>query len=133
MGRLPADFADKDRYLAMFKNLAAEVIKYQQADGFWRTSLLDPENFPAPESSATSLFVYGLAWGINNGELDRETYLPVLEKAWTALQTAIHDNGMMGWVQLPAFNPRDVKFEHNIDYGAGAFLLAATEVAKLAD
>jgi len=109
------------------------VIKYQQADGFWRTSLLDPENFPAPESSATALFCYGLAWGINNGELDRKTYLPTLEKAWAALQTAIHDNGMMGWVQLPAFNPRDVKFEHNIDYGAGAFLLAATEVAHLAD
>lgn len=133
MARLPEDFADKARYLDLFKNLAAEVIKYQQDDGFWRTSLLDPENFPAPESSATSLFCYGLAWGINNGELDRETYLPVLEKAWAALQTAIHDNGMMGWVQLPAFNPRDVKFEHNIDYGAGAFLLAATEVAHLAD
>ena len=133
MARLPEDYADKARYLALFKNLAAEVIKYQQADGFWRTSLLDPENFPAPESSATSLFCYGLAWGINNGELDRETYLPVLEKAWSALQTAIHDNGMMGWVQLPAFNPSDVKFEHNMDYGAGAFLLAATEVAHLAE
>jgi len=133
MDRLPEDFADKTRYLDLFKNLAAEVIKYQQADGFWRTSLLDPENFPAPESSATALFCYGLAWGINNGELDRKTYLPTLEKAWAALQTAIHDNGMMGWVQLPAFNPRDVKFEHNIDYGAGAFLLAATEVAHLAD
>ena len=133
MERFPEDFADKTRYLELFKNLAAEVIKYQQADGFWRTSLLDPENFPAPESSATALFCYGLAWGINNGELGRETYLPVLEKSWTALQTAIHDNGMMGWVQLPAFNPRDVKFEHNMDYGAGAFLLAATEVAHLAD
>jgi len=132
MERLPEDFADKARYLELFKNLAAEVVKYQQADGFWRTSLLDPENFPAPESSATALFCYGLAWGINSGELDRETYLPTLEKAWAALQTAIHDNGMMGWVQLPAFNPRDVKFEHNIDYGAGAFLLAATEVAHLA-
>lgn len=131
MARMPEDYSERSRYLELFNNLASEVIQYQQADGFWRTSLLDPENFPAPESSATSLFCYGLAWGINNGQLDRDTYLPVVEKAWQALQGCIHDNGMIGWVQLPAFNPRDVKFEHNIDYGAGAFMLAATEVAHL--
>ncbi|MEZ8738683.1 glycoside hydrolase family 105 protein [Photobacterium swingsii] len=133
LARMPEDYSERDRYLELFNNLAAEVVKYQQADGFWRTSLLDPESFPAPESSATALFCYGLAWGINTEQLDRDTYLPVVEKAWAALQGCIHDNGMMGWVQLPAFNPRDVKFEHNIDYGAGAFMLAATEVAKLAE
>ncbi|MGF1833713.1 glycoside hydrolase family 88/105 protein [Photobacterium sanguinicancri] len=133
LARMPEDYSERGRYLELFNNLAAEVVKYQQADGFWRTSLLDPDNFPAPESSATALFCYGLAWGVNTEQLDRDTYLPVVEKAWAALQGCIHDNGMMGWVQLPAFNPRDVKFEHNIDYGAGAFMLAATEVAKLAE
>lgn len=68
---------------------------------------------------------------MNQGVLPVEIYLPVVEKAWDALQGCIHDNGMIGWVQLPAFNPRDVKFEHNIDYGAGAYLLAATEVMRL--
>lgn len=131
LARMPADYPQREKYLALFTSLAAEVIKYQQADGFWRTSLLDPENFPAPESSATALFCYGLAWGIKQGHLDTDIYMPVVETSWTALQTCIHDNGMMGWVQLPAFNPRDVAFEHNIDYGAGAFLLAATAVADL--
>ena len=131
LARMPADYPQREKYLALFTSLAAEVIKYQQADGFWRTSLLDPDNFHAPESSATALFCYGLAWGIKHGHLDAETYLPVVETSWAALQTCIHDNGMMGWVQLPAFNPRDVAFEHNIDYGAGAFLLAATAVADL--
>ena len=104
---------------------------YQQADGFWRTSLLDPESYPAKESSATSLFCYGLAWGIEQGYLDSDTYLPVVNKAWSALEECIHEDGMIGWVQLPAFNPRDVEFEHNIDYGAGAFLLAATAMLAL--
>lgn len=131
LARMPEDYPHRDKYLALFTALAAEVIKYQQVDGFWRTSLLDPENFPAPESSATALFCYGLAWGIKQGHLDAETYMPVVETSWAALQTCIHENGMMGWVQLPAFNPRDVAFEHNIDYGAGAFLLAATAVADL--
>ncbi|MGI2799762.1 glycoside hydrolase family 88/105 protein [Photobacterium damselae] len=132
MARMPEDFADKPRYLTLFTELAAEVIKYQQEDGFWRTSLLDPQNYPAKESSATALFCYGLAWGVRMGLLDEATYLPVVEKAWAALGECIHDNGMIGWVQLPAFNPRDVQFEHNIDYGAGAFLLAGTEVLHLA-
>ncbi|MEX6369007.1 hypothetical protein AB6F62_13345 [Providencia huaxiensis] len=52
--------------------------------------------------------------------------LPLLEKSWCALQSCIHPNGMLGWVQLPAFNPRDVKYDHNMDYGAGAYLLAAS-------
>ena len=64
-------------------------------------------------------------------EFDRDNYMPALEKAWAALKTCVHDDGMMGWVQLPAFNPRETKKEHNIDYGAGAFLLAAEEVARL--
>lgn len=129
----PEQFADKARYLQLYKDLAEQVIKYQHQDGFWRASLLDPESFPAPESSATGLFCYALAWGINQNILDKAMYLPVVELAWQALQSAVHENGMIGWVQLPAFNPRDVKFEHNIDYGAGAFLLAGSEVLKLAN
>ncbi|WP_044362780.1 glycoside hydrolase family 105 protein [Vibrio fluvialis] len=133
MARMPEAYSERGLYLSLFTDLAKEVVKYQQEDGFWRTSLLDPDCYPAPESSATSLFCYALAWGINNGWLEAELYLPVVEKAWSALKTCIHDSGMIGWVQLPAFNPRDVQFEHNIDYGAGVFLLAGTEIAKLAE
>ena len=131
MAYMPEDYPSKNQYLSMFTALAEEVVKYQHEDGFWRASLLDPNSLPAPESSATALFCYGLAWGIRHGHLDRDTYLPVVNKAWAALETAVHDDGMIGWVQLPAFNPRDVKFEHNIDYGAGAFLLAASEMCQL--
>lgn len=128
---MPQDYPTRGQYIAMFTALAEEVIKYQQEDGFWRTSLLDPENYPSPESSATSLFVCGLAWGVEKGLLDKSIYLPIITKSWEALETCVHDNGMIGWVQLPAYNPRDVEFEHNIDYGAGAFLLAATQVMKI--
>jgi rhamnogalacturonyl hydrolase YesR len=128
---LPEDFEGRSQYLELFAELITTIIQYQQDDGFWRTSLLDPQSFPAPESSATALFSYGLAWGINQGILDKHQHLPLLEKAWSALKTCIHSNGMLGWVQLPAFNPRDVKFEHNMDYGAGVYLLAGSEVIQL--
>ncbi|EGU32590.1 hypothetical protein VII00023_12241 [Vibrio ichthyoenteri ATCC 700023] len=133
LAHMPQDFPSRQRYINMYCSLAKEVVKYQQADGFWRTSLLDPASFPAKESSATSLFCYGLAWGIKQGYLDKETYLPTVERAWVSIESCIHEDGMIGWVQLPAFNPRDVKFEHNIDYGAGAFLLAATGMLALCE
>lgn len=133
LAHIPENYVDRPKYIKLFKNLAQEIVKYQQEDGFWRTSLLNPDAFPAPESSATALFCYGLAWGVNNGILDKDTYLPRVEKSWASLITCIHDNGMMGWVQLPAFNPRDVEFKHNSDYGAGVFILAGTEIMLLGE
>ncbi|MFC6276844.1 glycoside hydrolase family 88/105 protein [Psittacicella hinzii] len=121
---------EQERYRSYFKRLAKAIVPYQHADGFWRASLLDPQTFPNPESSATALITYGLAWGYNQGLLD-ESYLPYIAKGWQGLTTAVHPNGMLGWVQLPAFNPRPVQFTDNIEYGAGAFLLAGCEVAQI--
>lgn len=124
------DEQSKAQFLDYFKKLAKAIAVYQHEDGFWRASILDPQSFPAPESSGTALLTYGLAWGYNQGHLD-ESYLPIIIKGWQALIQSIHPNGMIGWVQLPAFNPRPVKFSDNIEYGAGAFLLAGCEIAKL--
>ncbi|EDV1593540.1 glycoside hydrolase family 105 protein, partial [Salmonella enterica subsp. salamae] len=53
LARMPEDYAGRQRYLNLFIDLADKVIRYQHEDGLWRTSLLDPHRFPAPESSAT--------------------------------------------------------------------------------
>ncbi|MFZ7304916.1 glycoside hydrolase family 88/105 protein [Avibacterium avium] len=128
---MPEDYPERERYLTLYRQLAEIVLPFQHEDGFWRASLLDPQTFPAKESSATALFCYALAWGINQGILDRATYLPVVEKAWAGLVSAVDSEGKLGWIQLPAFNPREVKAEHNIDYGVGAFLLAGAEIYQL--
>lgn len=41
--------------------------------------------YPTPETSGTAFFTDGLAWSINNGLHDRETYEPVVKKAWLSL------------------------------------------------
>ncbi|EGY4704268.1 glycoside hydrolase family 105 protein [Salmonella enterica] len=127
---LPQNFPSRERYLAQYLLLAEQVVKYQSADGLWRTSLLDPEHFPEPESSASALFCYALAWGINHGVLDNK-YRPVVLRAWQGLTECVDEQGKLGWVQLPAYNPRRVDASHNIDYGAGVFLLAGTEMLNL--
>jgi rhamnogalacturonyl hydrolase YesR len=113
------------------REMAARLIQIQGADGLWRSSLLDQEQYPAPEASCTGFFAYGLAWGVNHGILDRTTYLPAVEKAWRGLLWALQPSGKLGWVQQIGYDPRSVSADDSMEYGAGAFLLAASEVAKI--
>jgi unsaturated rhamnogalacturonyl hydrolase len=106
-------------------------VEIQGADGFWRSSLLDPDEYPAPEASGTGFFAFGLAWGINHGLLDRATYLPAVEKAWRGLNWALHPSGKLGWVQQIGYDPRSVGPDDSMEYGSGAFLLAAGELLTL--
>ncbi|SPY93874.1 gycosyl hydrolase [Proteus mirabilis] len=64
---MPDDYHERDRYITLFKQLARSILDYQHEDGFWRTSLLDPDNFPAPESSATALFLLWTCMGNKSG------------------------------------------------------------------
>ena len=65
-----------------------------------RASMLDPEYAPGPETSGTAFFMYGFMWGINNGYLDKASYLPVVRKAWKYLsETALQKDGTVGYVQ----------------------------------
>ena len=67
-------------FLGIYKKMAAKLIKIQTPEGHWAMSLLGAEFYPPPETSGSSFFTFGLAWGINNGVLDKETYLGILKE-----------------------------------------------------
>lgn len=129
---LPKDFAKRADYIQLFSDMSTHIRAAQNTDGSWPSSLLDTSAKPTPESSGTGLLVFGLAWGVNNGYLDRATYLPVIEKGWQSLVRTVDKNGRMGWVQQVGFAPGSATKKDTELYGAGAFLLAAAEVYKLA-
>lgn len=129
---MPADYPERARYVQQMREMAARLVEVQGADGLWRSSLLDPEEYPAPESSGTGFFAYGLAWGINHGVLDRPSYLPAVERAWRGLNWALHPSGKLGWVQQIGYDPRSVSADDTVEYGSGAFLLAASEILTAA-
>jgi rhamnogalacturonyl hydrolase YesR len=52
--------------------MAAALASVQRSDGFWNVDLGDPLDYPGPESSGTAFFLYGMAWGLNKGLLDRQ-------------------------------------------------------------
>jgi len=129
---LPEDDAQRPRYIALFQELAASLLACQQSDGLWRSSLKEPAWFPEPEASASSLICYGFAAGINRGWLDRTVYLPATEKAWRGLCGLVSPEGKLGHAQLVAAAPGPVQAGDSADYANGGFLLAGSEMYRLA-
>jgi rhamnogalacturonyl hydrolase YesR len=133
--RIIANLPEKDKqrssYIELFKTLAGSLIPLQGDDGLWRSSLLDAEEYPNPESSGSGFITYALAWGINEGYLDRKIYAPVVKQGWQGLVNAVHPNGKIGWVQDIGMDPKDVSFDDTHAYGAGAFLLAGSEMVRM--
>ncbi len=130
---MPADYPERLRYEALFRDMAATLIRIQGEDGLWRSSLLDPDEYPIPESSGSGFFVYGLAWGLNNGVLDSATYQAAVREGWRGLNWALQPDGRLGWVQQIGYDPRSVTADDSMEYGTGAFLLAGSEMLKLAE
>jgi rhamnogalacturonyl hydrolase YesR len=129
---LPKDRPSRDFYLQQYKEIVARAAELQQPDGLWRASMLDPAAYPGGESSGTGFFTYAIAWGINNKILDRKKYLSVVQKSWTGLNSLVHSDGMVGWTQPTGFDPRRNFTADSWEvYGAGAYLLAASEIIKL--
>ena len=123
--------AQAQKYIRLLQSMSESLLNRQGADGFWRCNLADPLDYPNPESSGTAFFTYAMAWGINRGYLDRDKFLPCVEKAWTALYHAVDENGRVCWGQGVARGPGRVSKTDSREYVAGAFLLAARDILKL--
>jgi rhamnogalacturonyl hydrolase YesR len=139
MDIMPKDAVGYSEYRKMYMAMMKVLLPLQRPDGFWNVSLHDATHFGGKETSGTSLFVYGMAWGVRHGWLDKKTYMPAIAKAWNAMaKEAVHADGFLGFVQGTGKEPKDGQpvsydsipdFE---DYGLGCYLLAGSEVYKLA-
>jgi unsaturated rhamnogalacturonyl hydrolase len=132
---LPLDDPHRTDFLFKFQEMAKALKAAQTEEGYWTRSLLDPQHAPGPETSGTAFFVYGYAWGINNGLLEREEYLPVVRKGWHYLSTtALQPDGKIGYVQPigdRAIPGQVVDQNSTTAFGVGAYLLASTELVRL--
>jgi unsaturated rhamnogalacturonyl hydrolase len=129
---LPMNHPDRMRFEQLFKDMAAKVLVCQQSDGLWRASLLDPDSYPLKETSGSGFFTYALAWGVNQGLLDRTQYEPAIEKAWAALVGCVDADGKLTHVQPVGSDPKKFADDSTAPYGVGAFLLAGSEMYRLA-
>jgi rhamnogalacturonyl hydrolase YesR len=138
LSALPQSDPHYREYLQDYKDMLTALLPLQRSDGYWNVSLHDSTHFGGKEVSGTSLFIYGMAWGINNKIIDRNTYGSAIQKAWNAMvKECVHPDGKLGYVQGTGKEPKDgqpVGYEKTPDfedYGLGCFLLAGSEIYKL--
>lgn len=131
LNNLPRNFVGRQKLEKQFVEMATRLAALQTPDGTWHASLLDPGSYPHPETSGTGFFTYAMAWGVNNGLLERKKFEPVIQKGFASLTQSVDPNGKLGWVQPVGQDPKAVKQSDTDTYGVGAFLLAACEVDKL--
>jgi len=127
---LPADSPLRPKYIALLKEMAAEMVSIQGADGLWRPGLLDAGSYPLPEISGSAFITYALAYAVNQGILDRAAYWPAVEKAWTGMLNHVYADGRLGCIQPVGAAPGAYTETSSYVYGVGAWLLAGSEIDR---
>lgn len=132
---LPQDHPGRAKVLEQFQAHAKGLAGYQTGQGFWHQLLDRPDSYL--ETSATAIYAYCFARGINKGWLDAKAYAPAALLAWNAVATKVNDKGQVegtcvgtGMAFDPAFyyyRPVNVFAAH----GYGPVLLAGAEVINL--
>lgn len=132
---LPDDHPRRELILETYRQHADGLANLQGINGFWH-QLLDREE-TYEETSATAIFAYAIAHGINQGWLDPVTYGPVAQLAWEAAASKINGKGEVEGVCVgtgmgfdPAFyayRPVSVKAAH----GYGPIIWAGAEMIRL--
>ena len=128
---LPKDDPNRVFYITQLREMSARVAQLQGSDGLWHAGLLDPATYPQPEVSGSALMVYGMAWGINAGVLDREVYRPVIERAWRGILGHIYADGRLGDIQQTGPEPAFYLPGASYTYGVGGYLLAGAELKRM--
>ncbi|HEX4020374.1 MAG TPA: glycoside hydrolase family 88 protein [Acidobacteriaceae bacterium] len=129
---MPPDYPSRPKYIAQLKEMAASLAKVQGRDGLWRPGLLDADAYPLPENSGSAFITYALAYGVNAKILDRKTYEPCVKRAWKGLVSHIYADGRLGSIQPIGAAPGQYTATSSYVFGVGGFLLAGSEVYRMA-
>lgn len=132
---LPEDHPRYAAILNIYRTHVEGIANYQEENGFWHQLLDNPSTYE--ETSATAMFVFSLARGINRGWIDPSAYAPRTILGWNAVGTMIEAEGAVegtcvgtgiGWdAAFYAYRPISKYASH----GYGPVLLAGAEVLDM--
>jgi len=131
---LPKDYPGREDILKIFKKQAEGLARWQSESGLWH-QLLD-KNDSYLETSASAMFVFGFARGVNRGWLDQD-FSYVADMGWQGILSNIDENGnvkniCVGTGIMPALSfyyKRPV--ESNIPMGEGPVLRSGVEILQM--
>lgn len=133
---LPEKHPARAAMLDLFRTHVRGLARVQGRDGRWH-QLLD-RNDSFLETSATALYTYCIAHGINRGWLDGLAHGPMVTLAWHATSTQVNEQGQVENVCVGTGMGFDPTFYYArpvsavAPHGYGPLLLAGAEMITLA-
>jgi rhamnogalacturonyl hydrolase YesR len=136
---LPEEHADRERWLAAFRNHMAALARHQDPGGCWHQVIDRPESYR--ELTSTCMITFAMTRGVRRGWLDAETYQPVIDRAWYAIRTRTPADGRLVDVctgtgkqkNLRAYYDRTAILGPDARGGAMALMVAVELAAAEAD
>ena len=131
---MPADHPDRGRVLEQFQRSVQGVAAVQGGQGLWHQLLDRTDSYL--ESSATAMFTFAIARGVNRGWI-ASTFGPVAQTGWRALETRVRPDGRIEGICVGTTAAQDAVYYYNrpTDLGAmqgyGAALMAGAEVITM--
>ena len=151
---IPATQEDGEHIVSILRRVADGIVRYQDPKSglWWQVTDQGDREGNYLEATASSMFTYILAKGINKGYLPRDTYLPALKRGYEGIiREFIRDDGKgridltqccevagLGYTNSKGM-PRDGSFEYYISEpvisndlkGVGPFIFAGIEMQKV--
>ena len=87
---LPKENSEYKFILESYQKMMKALLELQGSSGMWKQLLDDPNSWD--ESSASAMFCYAMAIGVNKGWLKQEVFGPAVRKAWLALTDQLDNN-----------------------------------------
>jgi rhamnogalacturonyl hydrolase YesR len=128
---LPANDPYRRKYEQQLREMCNKIREVQGEDGLWGAGMLDRNAHKQAETSGSAFFLYGMAYAINHGIVDKDVFIPVVEKTWNALCNYVKPDGRFTGIQPIGDSPAKYNEDYSMPYGVGAFLLAASEMYEL--
>ncbi len=131
---MPQTHKKRDDILHLYRSLVRSLANLQDGTGFWHNLLDKPNTFT--ETSATAMFTFAIAKGINEGWINH-VYGPVAITGWNAINTRILENGAVdGTVEGTTFAHDNTYYFHrgrsiHATHGYGPVLYAGAEMIRL--
>ncbi|MBI5768148.1 MAG: glycoside hydrolase family 88 protein [Verrucomicrobia bacterium] len=132
---LPKAHPGREKVLAQLRATLRGVAQYQSGSGLWH-QMID-RNDSYLETSATAMFVYGLAHAVNEGWIPATTYGSIAQAGWCGLVTRINAKGQIEGTCVGTTYASDQVYYYNRPasvkalHGYGTTMLAGVEIIRL--
>lgn len=132
---LPENHSSRSAILDIFRAHVRGLAFYQGGTGFWHQLINRDDSYL--ETSATAMFTYCIAHGINKGWIDAAAYGPMTVAGWNAIQTRVNAQGQVAGTCVGTGMSFDPLFYYNrpanaaAAHGYGPVIMAGAEMIKL--